>query len=169
MSEVKRICFVCLGNIIRSPLAQHLFEDKAREKGAADKYHVSSAGLGPWHVGEQPDSRMRRIAKQHGIHMTSRAREFSPSEFDQYDLILVMDSENMERLGARARSDKDRRKIRMLREFDPQGGKRSPVPDPYYGGPNGFEEVYQIIDRSVRGLLESLEKGEVERDDTHTG
>jgi protein-tyrosine phosphatase len=164
MTSAKRICFICLGNIIRSPLAQHLFSHKASEAGVADKYQVSSAGLGPWHVGEQPDSRMRRIASKRGIHMSGRAREFSPSEFEQHDLILVMDSENLQRLKALTRNEEQRRKIRMLREFDPDGGKHSPVPDPYYGGPNGFEEVYQIIDRSVEGLLEQLENEQVEQE-----
>jgi protein-tyrosine phosphatase len=163
VSRVKRVCFICLGNIIRSPLAQHLFVHKARQAGVEHKYHVSSAGLGPWHVGEQPDSRMKRIASRNGIQMVSRARQFIRSEFDDYDLILVMDAENLQRIRALARDDRDMDKVRMLREFDPEGGRKSPVPDPYYGGPNGFEEVYKIIDRSVGGLLEKLESGEFER------
>lgn len=164
MSPVTRICFICLGNIIRSPLAQHLFVHKAREAGVADKYQVSSAGLGPWHVGEQPDSRMKRIASRHGVQITGKARQFSHTEFDKHDLILVMDAENLQRLRSITRNEEDLKKIRMLREFDPEGGVHSPVPDPYYGGPNGFEEVYQIIDRSVSGLLAKLESRGVKQE-----
>jgi protein-tyrosine phosphatase len=163
VSTVKRICFVCLGNIIRSPLAQHLFEQQAKEAGVDHKYQTSSAGLGSWHVGEQPDSRMKRVASRHGIQMVTRARQFSPSEFDDFDLILVMDAENLQRIKTLARRDSDLKKIHMLREFDPEGSDSSPVPDPYYGGPNGFEEVFQIVNRSVSGLLEKLESGELER------
>jgi protein-tyrosine phosphatase len=160
MTNGKRICFICLGNIIRSPLAEHLFMNKAREAGVSHKYQVSSAGLGPWHVGEQPDSRMRKIAARNGIQMSGRARQFNPTEFNDHDLILVMDRENMEGVKSLSRNEDHLRKIRMLREYDPEGGKNAAVPDPYYGGRNGFEEVYQIVDRSVSGLLDYLENQE---------
>lgn len=158
MNSPRRLCFVCLGNIIRSPLAENLFRHMAERAGAADKYEVSSAGIDGWHVGEPPDDRMRRVAARHGLVYNGRARQFQPRDFDRFDWIVVMDRGNRDALANLARSGGDRAKVHMLREFDPQGGPNIPVPDPYYGGPNGFEEVYLMIERSVGGLLEMLER-----------
>ncbi len=158
-----RICFVCTGNIIRSPLAENLFKRQAKQAGAVKRYEVSSAGTGDWHVGEPPDERMRRVAARQGLVYSGRARQFQRRDFDRFDLILAMDKQNRDDLIALARSAEDRAKIHLLREYDPQGGPNLPVPDPYYGGMNGFEEVYRVVERSVKGLFERLEKGE-ERD-----
>ncbi|NLG70599.1 MAG: low molecular weight phosphotyrosine protein phosphatase [Chloroflexi bacterium] len=158
---VKKICFVCLGNICRSPLAEHMFNHVANEMGLGDKYQARSAGTAGWHVGEPPDERMRRVAASRGLVYNGSGRQFTRQDFDNYDLIIAMDSDNKRQLMNLARSDADRSKIRLMREFDPQGGPGQAVPDPYYGGINGFEEVYDIVERSVRGLLEALEKGEV--------
>jgi protein-tyrosine phosphatase len=163
MAEPIRLCFVCMGNIVRSPLAEHLFAQVARHAGVDHKYTVRSAGTGPWHVGETPDARMRSIAASRGLVYTGRACQFQRSDFDECDLILAMDSENQAHLRRMARSDADRQKIRLLREFDPMGGRSAAVPDPYYGGIDGFEEVYEVVERSVQGLLESLERGEAAR------
>jgi protein-tyrosine phosphatase len=152
------ICFVCLGNIIRSPLAENLFRLIAIQAGITDKYEVGSAGLDDWHIGEPPDERMRRIAARHGLVYNGRARQFTRRDFDRYNWIIAMDLANRDALVRLARSAEDRAKIHLLREFDPQGGPNLPVPDPYYGGSNGFEEVYLVIERSVRGLLDLLEK-----------
>ena len=157
MASVKRICFVCLGNVVRSPLAENMFLHLAEQAGVADWYEVDSAGIGAWHIGEPPDARMRRVAARHGFNYNGRARQFQARDLDRFDLILAMDAENREDLLAQARTPEQRQKIRLLREFDPQGGPRAAVPDPYYGGIDGFEEVYRIVERSVRGLLEALE------------
>ncbi len=158
-----RILFVCLGNIIRSPLAEALFKKMARERGVAHKYEVDSAGLGPWHVGEPADPRMRRVAARHGVtYDEHRARLFRTTDLDDFDLILVMDRDNWARiLGMAAHRPEHRAKIRFLREFDPEGGPEAEVPDPYYDGLEDFERVYRIIERSVAGLLDALEQGRV--------
>jgi len=159
LSQVVRICFVCLGNIVRSPLAEGLFNEFAKERGVNHKYSVDSAGTGDWHVGEPPDWRMRRVASRHGLHYDGRARQFRPQDLENFDLIVAMDTENREDLLEMCNSLEERHKIRLLREFDPFGGANASVPDPYYGGMDGFEEVYGIVARSCQGLLEHLEPG----------
>ncbi len=154
-----RLLFVCLGNIIRSPLAEGLFRHLAAERGVAHKYEVDSAGVGPWHVGEPPDPRMRQTAAKHGVHYTHVARQFQRADFRNFDWILVMDHDNYAALLAWHPSPEEKAKIRYLRAFDPEGGPTADVPDPYYGGLEGFERVYQVIARSVHGLLDALESG----------
>lgn len=162
MADQKRICFVCLGNIVRSPLAEHLFLHKARQKGLEDKYQASSAGTSNWHVGEAPDARMRQVAARNGLVYDGRARQFTLSDFERYDYVIAMDAENRQHLHKMARNQDHWRKIHLLREFDPAGSPNAPVPDPYYGGLDGFEEVYRVIERSVEGLLEALEKDRID-------
>jgi protein-tyrosine phosphatase len=140
-------------------LAENLFKHIAREAGIASNYEVSSAGIDDWHIGKPPDERMRRVAARHGLVYNGRARQFQRRDFDRFDLIVVMDRENRDALFDLARSHEDRSKIHLMREFDPQGGPGLIVPDPFYGGVNGFEEVYLMIERSVYGLLNFLEEG----------
>ncbi len=152
----KRICFVCLGNIVRSPLAENLFRYLAEQAGVVDKFEVDSAGTGAWHVGEPPDSRMRRVAASHGLKYSGRARQIRPEDLDHFDIIIAMDRQNLVDLARIARSPESARKIRLLREFDPDSQPQAGVPDPYYGGIDGFEEVYQIVERSTSNLLNAL-------------
>lgn len=159
--EKKRICFVCLGNIVRSPLAEHLFRRVAEQAGVAQSYEVDSAGTGSWHLGERPDSRMRKLAAQRGLKYDGRARKFLPADLDHFDYVIVMDRENYANVLALVRSPEQQKKVHMLREFDPRGGQFSAVPDPYYGGLRGFEDTYQIVERSVKGLLNALEAGQL--------
>lgn len=159
MPEKTRICFVCLGNIVRSPLAENLFQSVVEEAGVADRYQVDSAGTSGWHLDEPPDGRMRRVAAARGLNYTGRARRFSREDFNRFDLIVAMDASNREDLMDLAPNAEARAKVRLLREFDPHGGPNVPVPDPYYGGIDGFEEVYQIVERSCRGLFEALRNG----------
>lgn len=161
LTSLKRICFVCLGNIVRSPLAEHMFLNRAEELGVAHKYKVGSAGTSAWHVGEQPDPRMRRVAASRGWKYDGRSRQFLSGDFDLFDLIIAMDLENKEDLLRIRRSSSQISKIHLLREFDPLGAANIAVPDPYYGGIHGFEETYQIIERSVQGFLDALEGGKV--------
>jgi len=157
---VSRLLFVCLGNIIRSPLAEQLFLDLARQAAVAKNYTVDSAGTGDWHSGESPDPRMIETAAKHGLQLGGTARQVRSIDLDEFDLILAMDEDNRASLRELARTPTQRGKIRMLREFDPQRDDLD-VPDPWYGGRGDFEQTYQIIERSVRGLLEALERGEV--------
>lgn len=161
MPPIKRICFVCLGNIVRSPLAANLFLYLADQAGAGHKYDADSAGTGPWHVGEAPDPRMRRVAARHGLSYNGHARQFQRRDLDRFDLILAMDQHNYTELIEIAVSDEQRQKVHLLREFDPQGYTLAVVPDPYYGGIDGFENTYQVIERSCFGLLQALETGKL--------
>ncbi|MEX2160845.1 MAG: low molecular weight protein-tyrosine-phosphatase [Anaerolineales bacterium] len=160
-NQMTKIIFVCLGNIIRSPLAARLFERAAQQAGLAQKYAVDSAGTGGWHAGEAPDERMQRTAARRGFHYTNRARQLERGDLDAFDLIIAMDLENKADIEALASKAEQRAKIHLLREFDPQASGAPAVPDPWYGGPTGFEDAYDIIERSVQGLLTALEEGKV--------
>lgn len=142
---------------MRSPLAKSLFIYHANQAGIRYKYEVDSAGTSGWHVGEPPDPRMRRVAARRGVPHDGRARRFRKPDFDRFDLILVMDGANYADLRDLSPSPEQLQKVQFLRDFGPSGGSRLEVPDPYYGGVDGFETVYEIIDRSVRGLLDDLE------------
>lgn len=159
MSEPTRICFVCLGNIIRSPLAEALFRHHAQQRGVAHKYEVDSAGTGAWHIGEPPDPRMRQVAARHGLQYDHRGRQIHPDDFERFDWFFVMDDDNYAHMMALASLRGQGHKVRYLRAFDPQANGEREVPDPYYGGEDGFEMVYRVIERSVQGLLEALESG----------
>jgi len=162
MSDKIRILFVCLGNIIRSPLAQHVFVHLANQAGVGDKYLVDSAGTDNYHVGESPDSRMRRVASDYGLNYDGKARQFSNADFDRFDLIIAMDMNNKSDLLRMVRGFEDKNKIYTMRSFDPEGHSTDGVPDPYYGGVDGFHVTYKIVERSCRGLLNALETGELE-------
>jgi protein-tyrosine phosphatase len=153
-----------LGNIVRSPLAENLFKHLATHKGVERHYEVDSAGTGSWHIGEPPDRRMRKVAAQHGLHYRGQARQFRQLDFNKFDLIIAMDTENKENLKRLARSDQEKDKIHLMREFDPDSTPNASVPDPYYGGMDGFEEVYQIVERSCQGLLQTLENDLMDTD-----
>ena len=154
-----KICFVCQGNIIRSPLAENMFRALAEKQGLTGKYHLSSAGTSAYHVGEAPDRRMRQVAAEHGFEYTGKAKQFWREDLEEYDLIIVMDKDNRRIIKSMAHDDIQLKKIRMMREFDPEGSGDLDVPDPYYGGVEGFKVTYQIVKRSCEGLLEYLESG----------
>ncbi|MCL5428895.1 MAG: low molecular weight phosphotyrosine protein phosphatase [Chloroflexi bacterium] len=161
MTQPVRILFVCLGNIIRSPLAARLFEREVEEAGLEGKYEADAAGTADYHVGQAPDERMVRTAARRGFHYTHRARQIERSDLDEFDLVIPMDLENKTDIEALARKPEQRAKIHLLREFDPKAHGALAVPDPWYGGPSGFEDAYDIIERSARGLLEALEAGKL--------
>lgn len=158
--EPTRILFVCLGNIVRSPLAENLFRHLSEQAGVGDKYITDSAGTAAYHVGDPPDRRMRQVAARHGLEYTGSGRQVRPDDFREFDLVIPMDQNNYADLMAMAPPGaKD--KVRLLREFDPEAGEDKSVPDPYYGGIDGFEHVYTLVERSSRELLRRLEDGEV--------
>jgi len=155
-----RICFVCQGNIIRSPLAEHIFLQLADEKGVVDKYLVDSAGTIAYHTGERPDKRMRQVAAERGLVYSGRAKQFKRDDFTRFDLIIAMDKANRQSLQNWTVTTEQDNKIHLMREFDSQGGPNLDVPDPYYGGPDGFISTYEIVKRSCEGLMEELEGGQ---------
>jgi protein-tyrosine phosphatase len=150
-----RLLFVCMGNICRSPTAEGVMRHLLREEGLEDEITVDSAGTGAWHVGNPPDRRATAAARARGIVLEGAARQVRPSDFDDYDLLLVADRENLADLRAIAPDEAARAKVRLLREFDPasDGAADLDVPDPYYGGPDGFEDVLDLVEAACRGLL----------------
>lgn len=146
------ICFVCLGNICRSPLAEGVFQHLATQAGWDCR--VESAGTGGWHVGEVPDPRSQRVAHAHGLRLTSRAQQFRAADFARFDYVFALDEEIAADLRALARTPAELHKIHLLREYDPRANGDLNVPDPYYGGLDGFERVYEMIERSCRELIQ---------------
>src|SRR5687768_4500620 len=147
-----RICFVCLGNICRSPTAEGVMRGLVRDAGLEDEIRIDSAGTGGWHVGAPPDSRATEAAGRRGLTLEGAARKFTPADFDDFDLILAMNRENLRDMRALAPDDEARAKVRLLREYDPDssGAPDLDVPDPYYGGPSGFEDVLDQVEAACR-------------------
>jgi protein-tyrosine phosphatase len=150
-----RLLFVCLGNICRSPTAEGVMRHLVREQGLDDLVELESAGTGSWHVGHAPDERATGAARERGILLAGRARQVDVVDFDAFDLILAMDRANRDELHALAPDDDARERVRLLREYDPDAVANGDleVPDPYYGGPDGFEEVLDLVTRACEGLL----------------
>jgi protein-tyrosine phosphatase len=157
-----RLLFVCLGNICRSPTAEGVMRKLVNDAGLGERIEVDSAGTGSWHVGEPPDARATRAARHRGIALESVARQVSPRDFEEFDLVLAMDGENVRNLHRLARDDAARAKVRRLREFDPAAGAELDVPDPYYGGTGGFEEVLTLVHAACAALLEQLRTTDAE-------
>ena len=150
-----RVLFVCLGNICRSPTAEAVLRTVAAREAPELSLEVDSAGTSGYHLGQPPDPRTRQAAARRGYGLTAlRARIVEPTDFERFDLILAMDRENLSVLRRRAPSSAHER-LRLFLEFAPQGAPQD-VPDPYYGGPNGFEEVLDLVEVATRGLLMHL-------------
>jgi protein-tyrosine phosphatase len=151
-----RLCFVCLGNICRSPTAEGIMRTLVSQEGLDGHIDVESAGTGTWHLGEPADSRARETAKARGVTLDRRAQQFTRESFDRFDYVLVMDEDIQKTIRRLSPSREDQEKVHVLRDFDPASPKSSRVPDPYYGGPEGFEDVFDICDAACRGLLAHL-------------
>jgi len=148
-----KILFVCLGNICRSPLAEGVFRHKVREAGLEDVIEISSCGTGSWHVGAPPDRRMIECARDFGVSLEGqRAQQFESRHLEAFDLILAMDKNNLHDILHLDQGDDFGHKVRLFREFDPDPGDYQ-VPDPYYGGSEGFVEVYQIVSRTTERII----------------
>ena len=151
-----RVMFVCLGNICRSPLAEAAFRAEVEKAGLADAFEIASSGTGDWHVGKQADARMRETAVRYGMSLDRhRAQQFDAMQFDEFDHIFVMDKNNLHDVLYLDLKDRHGHKVRLFREFDPEPGDYE-VPDPYYGGRAGFENVLGIVQRTARALLGRL-------------
>jgi low molecular weight protein-tyrosine phosphatase len=150
-----RILFVCLGNICRSPSAEAVLREIAAREAPELRIEVASAGTAGYHIGEPPDSRSQAAALRRGYDMsTLRARIVEPEDFERFDLILAMDQNNLSVLRRRAPTQL-RERVRLFLEFAPDAGTPD-VPDPYYGGATGFEEVLDLVETASRGLITHL-------------
>jgi len=149
------ICFVCLGNICRSPIAEVVMRSLLEERGLSDRVHVSSAGTGDWHIGERADRRTLAVLERHGYDGSAhRARQFIQESVGDCDLVVAMDQANVAALRSLL-SDSEAAKVRLLREFDPEA-TGTDVPDPYYGGDEGFDDVLTMVEAACRGLLDEI-------------
>ncbi|MEE1925840.1 low molecular weight protein-tyrosine-phosphatase [Pseudomonas sp. 148P] len=149
-----RVLFVCLGNICRSPTAEGVLRHQLAEAGLAEVIHVASAGTGDWHVGNPPDSRTRRAAQLRGYDLSAqRAQQVSVADFTRYDLILAMDESNLAHLKAMRPGHASAELDLFLRRYE---STMDEVPDPYYGGEQGFEQVLDLIEAACRGLVIEL-------------
>ena len=154
---IKKILFVCLGNICRSPAAEGIFKRKIKDRGLENLFLVDSAGTGGWHVGNLADSRMRETASSRGIELTSRSRQIDANDLDEFDHILVMDKDNLHAVKSLVQDPLDpvNSKIKLILSYS-KDSQLDEVPDPYYGGQNGFDKVLDLLDKAIDGLIDSL-------------
>ena len=156
MSDPIRVCFVCLGNICRSPTAEGVFRHLVAEAGLADRIAIDSAGTAAYHEGEDPDRRSSAAARDRGYRLQGPARRFRDPDFSRFDYIVAMDRQNLADLHSRAPDDATRDRIRLLRSYDADSPDGAEVPDPYYGGSKGFTRVLDICEAGCRGLLATI-------------
>jgi protein-tyrosine phosphatase len=147
------VCFVCLGNICRSPTAEGIFKKLVREAGLEARIAIESRGTGDWHTGEPADARARAAAARRGVTLDGTACRFERADFARFDYILSMDTRVLDTLRRMARTADERDRVHNFRTFDPDSLPDAPVPDPYYGGADGFDEVFDICEAGCRGLL----------------
>ena len=154
---VKKILFVCLGNICRSPAAEGIFKKKIKDRELENLFVVDSAGTGGWHVGNLADRRMREAALSKGIELTSRSRKIDDNDLYEFDHILVMDKDNLNAVKSLIKDNTYpiNSKIKLILSYSKKS-QLDEVPDPYYGGQNGFENVLDLLDDAIDELIDSL-------------
>ncbi len=152
--SMKKILMVCLGNICRSPLAEGILQSKL----SSENFTVDSAGTSDYHVGELPDGRSIEVARKYGIDITNqRSRKFVKADFDNFDMIFAMDQSNYGDIVAMSENQEQHEKVKMiLNELHPKENRN--VPDPYYGGDQGFENVYKMLDEACEIIASKLEQ-----------
>ena len=154
MSQIK-VLFVCMGNICRSPTAEGVFNKLLQDKQLTDRFLIDSAGTHDYHIGKSPDGRAQQTAKQRGIDLSAlQGRQVNNDDFDYFDHILAMDTDNAEIL-RNACPNELQHKIKLFLDFAPEQDERN-VPDPYYGGQNGFEHVFDLVEAASKGFLDSV-------------
>ena len=150
-----KLLFVCLGNICRSPSAENIMKHLIEQAGLSDRIICDSAGTSSYHIGSPPDRRMTIAAKNRGIKLEGEARQFQKTDFEEFDLILAMDRENYRDILYLDRDGKYKDKVRLMCDFCTRHNIKE-VPDPYYGGPEGFDRVIDILLDACEGLLQSI-------------
>jgi protein-tyrosine phosphatase len=153
-----RLCFVCLGNICRSPIGEGVMKHLLSEAGLSALVEVDSAGTAGYHSGEPPDARARAAAKRFGIEVNGRARQFERADFARFDYVLAMDRSNFDDLSDLATSPEARERLHLLRSFDPESPDGASVPDPYYGDDDDFDDVVRICLAACKPLLQRLRR-----------
>ncbi|MFI6490419.1 low molecular weight protein-tyrosine-phosphatase [Streptomyces sp. NPDC050564] len=153
-----RVCFVCTGNICRSPMAESVFRAHIEEAGLDGLVEVDSAGTGGWHEGDGADSRTVAVLEAGGYESDHAARQFQVSWFSRLDLVIALDSGHLKTLRRLAPTPEDAAKIRLLRSYDPAAGDDLDVPDPYYGRMDGFEECLEMVEAASPGLVAAIQE-----------
>ncbi|MFE5618149.1 low molecular weight protein-tyrosine-phosphatase [Streptomyces sp. NPDC056524] len=157
-----RVCFVCTGNICRSPMAESVFRARVEEAGLAGAVEVDSAGTGGWHEGDAADPRTVAVLEEHGYASGHTARQFRASWFPALDLVIALDEGHQRALRALAPTPEDEAKVRLLRSYDPAADGLD-VPDPYYGGTEGFEECLEMVEAASEGVLAAVSESVEDR------
>jgi protein-tyrosine phosphatase len=158
-----RVCFVCTGNICRSPMAESVFRARVAEAGLDGLIEVDSAGTGGWHEGDPADPRTAAVLEEHGYDSAHTARQFRASWFARLDLVVALDEGHLRALRRLAPTERDAAKVRLLRSYDPAAHDALDVPDPYYGGTEGFEECLAMVEAASGGLLDAVRQEAGER------
>lgn len=157
MSDRIGVLFVCLGNICRSPLAEGVFRQQVEREGLAERFDIDSAGTSSYHTGDPPDERTVAVAAERGVRLDHAARQIQPADLERFDYVIVMDGSNLDRVQRLIEQSRpSSAEVRLLRSFEAGSERDLDVPDPYFGGAQGFEDVQDMVERSCRGLLEHI-------------
>jgi protein-tyrosine phosphatase len=156
MTRKIRVLFVCLGNICRSPLAEAIFKEKISQKGLDHVFEADSCGTSNYHIGGPPDPRTLANALKNGIRIDHCGRQLAEEDLENFDFVLAMDNSNLRNILRLSNAGQHSKKISLMRDFDPLA-KGHEVPDPYFGGEQGFQEVYEILDRSIENFIHHVE------------
>jgi protein-tyrosine phosphatase len=156
MSDRIGVLFVCLGNICRSPLAEGVFRDIVEREELGDRFRIDSAGTSDYHIGDAPDRRTVAEARSRGLELDHAARQMKDADLDRFDYIIAMDASNLGRIERLARRAPRSAELHLLRAFDPEAGDDLEVPDPYFGGADGFANVHDMVERACAGLLRHI-------------
>ena len=158
--DKRSLLFICLGNICRSPAAEGIMKKMVADRGLSSQLRIDSAGIGSWHVGQLPDSRMRQHGLLHGYTFDSHARQFKQDDFDRFDSIVVMDHDNYNDVATKARNKGDLEKVICMADYLRHHPDNKTIPDPYYGGDRDFELVIELLEDACEGLLDKLQEEE---------